>query len=112
VTIVETDQIDIVATRPGTSAVRLVIADHLGWEDPDGHLGLLQAKLEAYLAFVESGQLHRLEAPPVPPAPEVAIELAVPSAPPEAAREFLERARAFLAERGIGFSVEIRPAVA
>jgi hypothetical protein len=109
VTIVETDKIDLVATRPDSTVVRLVITDHLGWEDVGGHLQLLQDKLNTYLAFVESGQLHRLEQPPVPAAPEVRIEIAVPEALPAEGEEFVGHARVFLAERGIGLSVWVRP---
>jgi hypothetical protein len=109
VTILETEKIDIVATRPGSAVVKLVIADHLGWEDLDGHLRLLQDKLNAYIDFVEAGQVHALEHPPIPAEPAFSIELTVPSRPPDAAQGFLARAQEFLAERGIGFTIQLRP---
>jgi len=51
--------IDIVAIHPDRPVVRLVIADHLGWEFEEEHLLTLQTKLNAYLEFVACGQLSR-----------------------------------------------------
>ena len=100
--VTETDKVDIVATRPGSSSVLLVVTDHLRWDDLEGHLAALRAKLDTYVAFVESGQLHRLEEPPLPPNPEVRIRVAMRHAPPPAARAFFEESRARLAGIGVG----------
>lgn len=51
----QTTVIDFIGIDPASGAVCLTIADALDW-DPD-HLRLLQDKLNAYLAFVESGEL-------------------------------------------------------
>ena len=55
----ETDKIDLLVTDREKTHVLLVIADHLDWEEFDEghHLELLQDKINAYLDFVESGQL-------------------------------------------------------
>jgi hypothetical protein len=58
VTVADPSKIDIVARRPDADVVRLVITDHLEWTAELEHLAMLQAKLNAYLAFVESGQLR------------------------------------------------------
>jgi hypothetical protein len=42
-----------------TGDVHLLISDHLDWEQNEGErLFVLQDKLNTYLEFVESGQLH------------------------------------------------------
>jgi len=102
--VVEADKVDIVATRPGSSSVVLVITDHLRWDDLDAHLLALQAKLDTYIAFIESGQLHRVEEPAIPPNPELRIRVAMRYAPPPAAQEFFKKASAVLA--GIGVSLD------
>ena len=103
----ETDKVDIVATRPGSSSVVLVVADHLQWDDLDAHLLALQAKLNTYIAFIESGQIHRLEEPPVPPNPVLCIRVAMRYAPPPAAQEFFKKASAVLAGIGVGFDQSV-----
>jgi len=55
------DKIDPLVTDKEKNFVRLIIADHLDWEEFDegDHLELLQDKINAYLHFVEDGQLIR-----------------------------------------------------
>lgn len=52
----QTTVIDAIGIDKVTGAVHLTIADALEWDA--AHLRLLQEKLNAYLAFVESGGLH------------------------------------------------------
>jgi hypothetical protein len=109
VTIDDTRAIDIIATKPGSSEVRLIIADHLDWSSIEAHAIALQEKINSYLAFVESGQLARTTHPPIPDSPEIRIEVhALHRAPPEA-EDFLARVRRFLAEEGFEFSFEHHP---
>jgi hypothetical protein len=110
VSILETTEIDIVATRPDSSVVRLVIADHLDWGDFQGHAELLQAKVNTYLAFVESGQMRRMQNPPIPADARVEIVLAAQHAPTAQARELLEQVRAFLQEEGFTFLLDVKDA--
>jgi hypothetical protein len=58
----ETDKIDILVTDEEKTYVLLVITDHLDWEEFDEgyHLELLQDKINAYLSFVESGELLKI----------------------------------------------------
>lgn len=54
----QTDKIDAIGLDRRTDCVILTISDHLPWiSTADGHFALLRAKLNAYLDFVESGQL-------------------------------------------------------
>ena len=54
-TVEDAEQVDLVAQRE--TEVRLVVSDHLDWSDELEHFRLLQNKLNAYLAFYESGRL-------------------------------------------------------
>ncbi len=56
-TVAETGVIDFVGMENDGRACVLTISDHLSWEDPE-HMNLLQANLNAYLAFIESGELY------------------------------------------------------
>jgi len=105
--ILETEKIDMIGTRPGNNLVKLVVADHLDWEDVDAHCRLLQEKINTYIAFVESGQLAQTTEPPIPPNPQVTIALAVPQQPSDHAMEFLRQVKSFLANIGMGFSIEV-----
>jgi hypothetical protein len=107
--ILETDKIDIVGTRPGTNVVRLVVADHLGWDDVERHSKLLQEKINTYIAFVESGQLGNLQEPTIPPSPDVVIALALTAVPSDEAKVFLAETERFLRGIGLGFVVEVHP---
>jgi len=104
--ILETETIDIVATKPGTQIVKLVITDHLPWDDLEQHYILLQEKINTYIAFVESGQLQRLKEPPIPTDPTVVVTVVPQFEPPQPAIEFLARVRSFLAGLGIGLEIQ------
>src|ERR1019366_9510213 len=57
-TIEDVAVVDIVSLDPVSGLIDLTICDHLGWEcDEDDHLLLLQEKLNAYIRFVENGEL-------------------------------------------------------
>lgn len=106
--ITEKNKIDIVAARPDSSVVKLVITDHLGWDDFEAHARLLQDKVNTYLEFVESGQLARMQAPKIPDAPDVHIVLVLHYPPTKEAEEFFVQVREFLAGVGMKFDVEVR----
>jgi hypothetical protein len=50
------DTIDIMSISP-SGAVVLTIVDHLDWTDSTSHQYILQAKMNRYLAFIESGEI-------------------------------------------------------
>jgi len=55
----QADKIDLLITDNDKTYVLLVITDHLDWEefDEEFHLELLEDKLNAYLHFIEDGEL-------------------------------------------------------
>ena len=103
-TILEIDKIDIVATRPDTNIVKLVIADHLAWDDLESHCQHIQDKINTYIEFVESGQLGLVDEPKIPASPQIQIVLSLQHAPSSEGVAFLERVRTFLGELKLEFA--------
>ncbi|MDG0025359.1 DUF6572 domain-containing protein [Trinickia sp. Y13] len=57
-TIEQTGTVDIVNVDRDSGDLLLTVSDHLPWSEGEGqHLLLLQEKLNAYLGFIESGEL-------------------------------------------------------
>lgn len=103
----QTDVVDAVGLDPETGRVTLLIADHLDWEDAEGHTRALQEKLATYVAFVESGQLAE-ECPEASGRP-VEIELFHLFAPSEEGASTIASAQALLARRGLRLSLRTLP---
>ena len=58
-TVEDLGKIDVTAIARESGDVILVISDHLDWDENEGeHLFALQNKLNAYLEFIESGQVY------------------------------------------------------
>lgn len=56
----QTQIVDFVNIDPKSGDVWLTISDHLPWDQGEGeHLFLLQNKLNAYLRFIESGEIFK-----------------------------------------------------
>ena len=56
----QTEIVDFVNIDPKSGDAWLTISDHLPWEHGEGeHLLLLQNKLNAYLRFIESGDMFK-----------------------------------------------------
>jgi hypothetical protein len=54
----QTDVVDLVSIDNASGDLWLTISDHLRWEEDEGnHLALLQGKLNAYMRFIESGEV-------------------------------------------------------
>src|SRR5436309_1853148 len=54
----DTSKVDAISTEPGTGSVVLTIFDAWDWSDERTHLLALQAKLNAYFDFIQSGQIR------------------------------------------------------
>jgi hypothetical protein len=96
----QTGIIDIISTSSEGKVV-LTISDHHSW-DETWHLQLLQDKINAYLQFIESGQI--LESYPNAKGSEVMIETAMKYQPNSEAISFLESAKDIIKGAGYDFS--------
>jgi hypothetical protein len=81
------------------------VSDHLEWWDNLKHQEILQAKLNAYLRFVESGEI--LESYPRAKDRRIAIRVVLKFAPDQEALEFLARVRQVIEGAGIPFRHEL-----
>jgi hypothetical protein len=95
----QTNTIDFISTSPEGKVV-LTISDHQSWGE-DGHLQLLQDKINAYLRFIESGQI--IEDYPTAVEKEIIINTVLKYEPTDEATSFLEKAREVILGAGIGF---------
>jgi len=55
--ILDAGAVDALGIDPETGDAMMVISDDLEWSDPMAHINALQAKIGAYLGFMNSGQL-------------------------------------------------------
>jgi len=98
VSVDQTDVVDIVSIDAETGQVVLTISDHLDWSDSIEHQTILQRKFNAYLAFVESGEI--LQQYPNAKDRLVVFEVVFQIPPDEAGRAFLDRARQVIESAG------------
>ncbi len=85
--------IDFIGIDTVSGAVHLTIADALEWDA--AHLRRLQEKLNAYLAFIESGELYSVY--PGAAGRPVVLDVRLRYRPDADATQFLERAAALIA---------------
>jgi hypothetical protein len=100
-TVEETTTVDAVGVDPESGDVLLVLSDHLDWESEQEHLTVLQAKLNAYLRFIESGELVQKYPAAAGRHPRIDLVLRVP--PTGGAIVLLETVRQTIESAGIGF---------
>jgi hypothetical protein len=102
----QTDKIDFLLTDKEKTQVILVISDHLDWEEDEGeHLLLLQDKLNAYLAFIESGQMTQ-ERPDLADLP-VVIQVSAKYPLSKEATKFYAMAGETVTEAGVALELEL-----
>ena len=99
-TVEQTDVVDIISTDK-LGRVVLTISDHLDWSDSLRHQTILQAKFNAYLGFVESGEI--LESYPRAVGRQIVFKVAFKFKPDKAGMEFLSNAKSVI--ESAGFSV-------
>src|SRR5512142_1229211 len=85
----QTNIVDFVSTSSDDAEVHLTISDHLPWDDKNEHLLLLQSKLNAYLRFIESGEIFKSY--PKAKGRTIVISIACLYPPEGDAKVFLER---------------------
>lgn len=96
----QTDVIDAIGIELSSGKVILTISDHLDWEEEQYHLIALQNKINTYIAFIESGELHN--AYPDSLDREAVIEVVMRLPPSPAGAGFLDQVRPILESSGIG----------
>ncbi len=84
--------VDTVGTERDSGTIVLTIFDAWDWEDQRRHLLALQAKLNGYFGFVESGQIY--EDYPMAAGKALRIDVISRYPMPDAALIFLEEAAA------------------
>jgi hypothetical protein len=98
-TVEQANTIDAIGTDMATGAVHLTVTDHLEWDQE--HMLKLQEKLNAYLAFVESGEIHSTYPDAV--GRKIVVDLILKYRPTEVASAFLEKIRPIIEQAGFGF---------
>lgn len=91
--------IDAIGVETSSGKVILTVADHLDWSDETGHVLVLQKKLNAYLAFVESGQLTEAYPDSLGRKPVIDIVGQFPMS--TAGQKFVDQVRGVLESAGI-----------
>ena len=106
-TIDQLNKIDILAVDQKKTEVTLIIADHLDWEEFDEghHLELLQDKINAYLHFVEDGQLIQTR-PDIKGVP-VVIRVDAKYPPSKKGSKFYRIAGPIVAEAGVSLELHV-----
>ena len=98
------DKIDFISTTP-EGKVELTISDHLEWDAENNHLLILQNKLNAYLDFIQSGQI--LEDYPSAENKEIVISVVMKYAPKEDALTFLNHCEKFMEKQDVKFNWKV-----
>lgn len=98
--------VDAVGIDKEIDVVVLTIVDTWGWQDEREHLAALQGKLNAYFAFVESGEIYGVY--PSAAGKSIRIDLVGRYQLPAAAAVFLEKASAAAAQLGLTIQHKIR----
>ena len=95
--------VDAISIDKETGRVNLRVSDHLPWDGD--HLLMLQEKLNAYLAFLESGEVYSVY--PMAKARDFSILVIAKYRPNEMAMHFFEHAAAHIEQAG--FSLHVQP---
>jgi hypothetical protein len=99
--------VDAVGTEKDNGTIALTIFDAWDWDDQMEHLLALQAKLNSYFAFVESGQIY--EAYPSAVGRTLRIDVISRYPVPDVALTFLEDAAAVASQLNIAITHQIYP---
>jgi hypothetical protein len=105
--ITDPSTIDALGIHQRTGEAVLTISDHLNWDDEGGHLVALENKINAYLTFVETGQIS--ESLPDGADRAVKISLVHKYEPTDRAVQILENLKVELAKGSVAFAYEGLP---
>ncbi len=99
------DVVDAVGTDRKSGTIVLNLLDSWDWHDESGHLTALQDKINAYLAFVKSGQIY--EDYPTAAGKALRIDVITRYPVPDVALAFLEKAAAVASQLNIAITHRI-----
>ena len=97
--------VDVISTDQQTGQVILTVTDHLDWSDSSEHQNMLQKKLNAYLAFVESGEI--LGRYPDAKDRPLVIKVVFKFKPDQEGKSFLARAKEVIESAGFQLQYEV-----
>ena len=97
-------QIDFISMDENSGTVILTVSDHLEWGENE-HLNLLQEKINAYLRFIESGEIF--ESYPNANNKKFKIEVKMKHTPDLEAQKFLFKCTDSVLSAGIQFNYEV-----
>ena len=100
------ETIDAAGTDRETGEIILTIVDAWNWTNEQSHLSALQAKLNAYFGFIESGQIAELE--PAWRQVGTKIDVIFRSSPPPPALALLKTAEFVARPLGVKITHRIR----
>lgn len=104
----QTQVVDFVSVDKDSGEIWLTISDHLPWDKDEGeHLDLLQRKLNAYLRFIESGELPKKYPNAIGREPVINLIGKYPLS--KQATVFITKARAAIGAAGFRLRHEIKP---
>jgi hypothetical protein len=106
--IVDTGTIDAMGIDKVSGDVVLNISDHLDWCEETSHLRALDDKVNAYLGYLESGQI--VEDMPEAKGRRPMIAVYLQFVPPDTAKKVLKGLQSTLDSHGIGFTFGALPA--
>ena len=99
----DTGKVD--AFTPGNPGEAILfVFDHLDWDNPGEHLHLLQEKINAYLAFIESGQYKELA--PGQTFDKFVIRVTSLHKPPDSVGGYLDAAAKQIEQFGVRLEIE------
>jgi hypothetical protein len=105
--------VDYLGLEKGTGDVVLTIVDGRDWQDERAHLLALQAKLNTYFEFVESGEVFERLAEDLNRTVErntpIKVQILSRFPLPEAGLTFLERARSVFSQAGLEIAFRVVP---
>jgi hypothetical protein len=97
-TLQQTDVVDFLGIEKLSGDTVLTLVDDCDWSNVESHLSFLQAKLNTYLRFIESGEIYSVS--PDSEGRKIKIQIFAQYNVPPAGTTFLSQAARAIAEAG------------
>ena len=103
--VTDSNKIDFIGLDKESGKVILTISDHLNWEDEENHLVILQEKLNTYISFIESEEVH-IEYPESIRR-QLQIDIKFKFKPTTNANDFMQKVKDVLSSISVDFSTSV-----